>query len=336
MGNGSKAIRAIALSKRYGSVLAVDAISFEVQAGEVFGFLGPNGAGKTTTVRMLTTLLEPTAGTVIIAGHDARRQSYQARRQMGLVPEESNIYTELTAWDNLIFSARLYRVPAPTRERRAAELLQTFDLHEKRDVKVQLFSKGMRRRLTIAMALIHDPAVLFLDEPTSGLDVQSAQTIKRIVRELNAKGTTVFLTTHQIEEANQICDRVAIINRGRIVALDSPERLKRVLESAQAVEVAFAQAASVQDHELRRLPSVTEVVKLGDKWRLYTSDPAALLPVLFGLAETQSRRIISLNTLGPSLEDVFLYFTGQRAGSAKERGEGEAVGQRRRGGQGNV
>jgi len=332
--NDAKAIQAIRLSKRYGQLLAVDDVSFEVQAGEVFGFLGPNGAGKTTTVRMLTTLLEPTGGSAIIAGYDTQRQAYQARRRMSLVPEESNIYTELTAWDNLIFSARLYRVPAPTREQRAAALLQTFDLYEKRHIKAQLFSKGMRRRLAIAMALIHEPAVLFLDEPTSGLDVQSAQTIKQVVRRLNAKGTTVFLTTHQIEEANQLCDRVAIINRGKVVALDSPERLKQALESVQAVEVAFAEATPGEEAELRRLPGVTEVVKRGDKWRLYTASPPALLPALFSRAQRQSIPIISLNTLGPSLEDVFLHLTGQKVGSAPDGGEGELTGQRRPGGWG--
>ena len=323
----SKAIEVQDLVRNYGKLVAVDHISFDVKRGEVFGFLGPNGAGKTTTVRVLTTLLEPTSGRVLIGGHDARTRPYQARRQIGLVPEESNIYTELSAWDNLMFSARLYRVPRTVRERRASELLQSFDLQDKRDVKTQSFSKGMRRRLTIAMALIHRPAILFLDEPTSGLDVRSAQTIKETVRKLNADGTTVFLTTHQIEEANQICDRVAIINRGRIAAIDSPERLKRAMESVQLVEVAFDRNDEGQQAALRSLAGVTAVVKHGDKWRLYTPDPPALLPLLFDYAVQRQLRIITLNTVGPSLEDVFLHLTGQEVGVAQQAQEGEARGQ---------
>lgn len=326
MPQGPWAVEVVGLTKRYGDLLAVDGVSFAVQPGEIFGFLGPNGAGKSTTVRILTTLLEPTSGRVLVGGYDVQRQSYQARRQIGLVPEESNVYTELSAWDNLAFSARLYRVPRGERERRAAEQLKTFDLYEKRHVKAQQFSKGMRRRLTIAMALIHQPAILFLDEPTSGLDVQSAQTIKRIVRELNARGTTIFLTTHQIEEANQLCDRVAIIDHGRIAAIDSPERLKQTLESVQAVEVAFDRGGLGMEAALRSLAGVTEVAKRGDKWRLYTAGPAALLPSLFDFARQRDLQIIALNTLGPSLEDVFLHITGQKVGVGSGDGEGEGAG----------
>ena len=330
----SNAIEVNDLVRDYGKVRAVDHVSFNVAKGEIFGFLGPNGAGKTTTVRVLTTLLESTAGDVLIGGYDVRRQPYQARRQMGLAPEESNIYTELSAWDNLMFSARLYRVPRAEREQGAAKLLKTFDLWEKRHTKTQFFSRGMRRRLTIAMALIHRPSILFLDEPTSGLDVQSAQTIKQIVRQLNAEGTTVFLTTHQIEEANQLCNRVAIINHGRIAAIDSPERLKRTLESVQAVEVAFDSGPDDPEAALRGLAGVSEVVKQGDKWRLYTPDPPAVLPLLFAHAQQNGMRIITLNTLGPSLEDVFLHVTGQKVGVLREPDNSEmrSQGQRRRGG----
>jgi len=192
----NNAIEVSDLTKYYGDLLAVDHINFEVRQGEVFGFLGPNGAGKTTTQRMLTTLLEPTEGRILIHGHDLARDAYPAKRQMGLVPEESNVYTELTAWDNLMFTARLYRVPRSERAARARELLEAFGLWEKRDVKVAEFSKGMRRRLSIAMGLIHRPALLFLDEPTPGLDAQSARTIRDLIREMNAQGTTIFLTTH--------------------------------------------------------------------------------------------------------------------------------------------
>ncbi|MEW5961684.1 MAG: ABC transporter ATP-binding protein, partial [Chloroflexota bacterium] len=176
------AIEVSNLTKYYGGHLAVDHISFDVRQGETFGFLGPNGAGKTTTQRMLTTLLEPTEGRIAISGHDLAHDAYPAKRQMGLVPEESNVYTELTAWDNLMFTAKLYRVPGKERAVRARELLETFGLWEKRDVKAQDFSKGMRRRLSIAMAIIHKPRLLFLDEPTPGLDAQSARAIRDLIR----------------------------------------------------------------------------------------------------------------------------------------------------------
>jgi len=302
------------LTKYYGELLAVDHISFDVRQAEVFGFLGPNGAGKTTTQRMLTTLLEPTEGCILISGHDLAHDPYPAKRQMGLVPEESNVYTELTAWDNLMFTARIYRVPRAERAARARELLEAFGLWEKRDVKAANFSKGMRRRLSIAMAIIHRPRLLFLDEPTPGLDAQSARTIRDLIREMNAEGTTIFLTTHQIEEANQLCDRVAIINHGRIAAIDTPERLKAAFRRVQSVEVALEPNGAAHGEPLAALSSVTASAKMGDKWRLYTEDPSALLPLVVGYAETHGLRVVSLNTLGSSLEDVFLEITGQQVG----------------------
>jgi ABC-2 type transport system ATP-binding protein len=305
------------LTKYYGDLLAVDHVCFEVRQGEVFGFLGPNGAGKTTTQRMLTTLLEPTEGRIVINGHDLAHEAYPVKRQMGLVPEESNVYTELTAWGNLMFTARLYRVSHRERTERARELLQAFGLWEKRDVKAEDFSKGMRRRLTIAMAIIHKPTLLFLDEPTPGLDAQSARAIRGLIRQMNAEGTTIFLTTHQIEEASQLCDRVAIINHGRIAAIDTPERLKRAFQRVQSVEVALEPEGKAHGQALAALPGVTTQVKMGDKWRLYTEDPSALLSRVMDYARSEGLRVISLSTLGPSLEDVFLAITGQQVGTVR-------------------
>jgi ABC-2 type transport system ATP-binding protein len=312
------AIQVADLTKYYGDLLAVDHISFQVRRGEVFGFLGPNGAGKTTTQRMLTTLLEPTAGRILIDGHDLARDPYPVKRRMGLVPEESNVYTELTAWGNLMFTARLYRVPRAEREARGRELLEAFGLWEKRDVKVEEFSKGMRRRLSIAMAIIHRPALLFLDEPTPGLDAQSARAIRDLIRQMNAAGTTIFLTTHQISEANLLCDRVAIINHGQIAAIDTPEQLKAAFRRVQSVEVAVQPPEGPEPSEgLASLSGVNKLVKMGDKWRLYTEDPSALLPRVVEYARSRDLRIVSLNTLGPSLEDVFLEITGQEIGAVR-------------------
>jgi len=333
----NNAIEVSNLTKVYGApshgVLAVDHISFEVHQGEVFGFLGHNGAGKTTTQRMLTTLLEPTEGRIVIHGHDLARDAYPVKRKMGLVPEESNVYAELSAWGNLMFTARLYLVPRTERAERARQLLEAFGLWDKRDVKVENFSKGMRRRLSIAMAIIHRPALLFLDEPTPGLDVQSARAIRDLIRQLNADGTTIFLTTHQIEEANQLCDRVAIINHGRIAAIDAPERLKAAFRRVQSVEVAFEPAVSSDPAgDLAALPGVTTAVKQGDKWRLYTEDPSALLPQVLDYARVKRLKVVTLNTLGPSLEDVFLAITGQEIGTVRHDTSDEGSRPRGKGG----
>lgn len=315
----NNAVEVRALTKWYGApqtgVLAVDGINFDVYQGEIFGFLGPNGAGKSTTQRMLSTLLEPTAGQIVINGHDLANEAYSVKRQMGIVPEESNVYTELTAWDNLMFTARLYRVPRSERAARAQELLEAFGLWEKRNVKVDNFSKGMRRRLSITMAVIHQPSMLFLDEPTPGLDAQSTRAILDLVRSLNAQGTTIFMTTHQIEEANLLCDRVAIINHGQIAAIDTPEQLKETFQRVQSVEVAFEEQSGDHGPALSRMRGVTTTVKRGDKWQLYTEDPSTLLFHIVGYAEEHGVRLVSLNTLRPSLEDVFLEITGQQVGS---------------------
>ena len=324
------AIEVSGLTKYYKEFLAVDYVDFDVRRGEIFGFLGPNGAGKTTTVRMLTTLLEPTEGNIRINGYEVSRQPYLAKRQFGVVPEESNVYTELSAEGNLLFTGRLYRMSKGERRRRTEELLQMFGLDEKRDVKVQLFSKGMRRRLTIAMALMHRPAILFLDEATSGLDVQIARTIRDQVRQLSENGTTVFLTTHQIEEANQLCDRVAIIDHGRIAVIDTPEHLKQVFRSVQSVEVAFDRSDPGHRDALGTLSGVSTVVKHGDKYRLYTDDPSAVLPEVMDYAQVRDLRIITLNTIGPSLEDVFLQITGQQIGTVRHDAEDRRLGWGRR------
>jgi ABC-2 type transport system ATP-binding protein len=327
-----KVIEVEHLTKYYGPLLAVDHISFAVYRGEVFGFLGPNGAGKTTTQRMLTTLLEPSEGRIVINGHDLAHDAYAAKRHMGLVPEESNVYNELTAWENLMFTAQLYRVPRSERAARAQDLLEIFGLWEKRGVKVAEFSKGMRRRLSIAMGILHMPALLFLDEPTSGLDAQSSRLIQDLVRQLNAEGTTIFLTTHQIEEANQLCDRVAIINRGQIAAIDTPERLKQAFQRVQSVEVALEPDGQAHGPALANLPGVLTSVKMGDKWRLYTTAPSELLLRVVDYAHSQTLRVVRLNTLGPSLEDVFLEITGQQLGVCSAEGEADRAkrGQRRK------
>ncbi|MGB7788185.1 ATP-binding cassette domain-containing protein [Methanoregula sp.] len=304
------AIEALSLSKQFGHLQALSHVDFTVSEGETFGFLGPNGAGKTTTIRILTGITTPTEGTARIFGKDIVRETIAARKQIGIVHETSNIYTDLTAWQNLMFTAELYHVGKAEREKRGTELLELFGLSERRDDHTKGFSKGMKRRLTLAMGLINNPRLLFLDEPTSGLDVQSNLIIRDVIRDLNDNGVTVFLTTHNIEEANLACDRVAIINRGRIAAIDSPERLKKTIQSVQSVEVAFDAPQPVLVEELEQIPTVSEVIKQGDKFRLITEDPPTVIDGVMAFAAARRARVISITTLGPSLEDVFIRLTG--------------------------
>jgi ABC-2 type transport system ATP-binding protein len=209
------------LAKRFGAITAVDDISFAVPEGELFGFLGPNGAGKTTTIRMLTGILTPDAGEIHVGGIDIQRHPIAAKMQMGIIPEMSNVYTDLTAKQNVVLAGRFYGMRRKAVEERTDQLLEQFELSERKDDRVEEFSKGMKQRVLIASALVHIPQVLFLDEPTSGLDVHSQRLIRTIIREMNRAGTTVFLTTHNIEEANTLCDRVGIINRGTLAAIDT-------------------------------------------------------------------------------------------------------------------
>ncbi|SFQ99505.1 ATP-binding cassette domain-containing protein [Desulfoscipio geothermicus] len=304
-----QAIQAQNLVKRYGSVLAVDDVSFSVAPGEIFGFLGPNGAGKSTTQRMLTGVIAPDAGDIQIFGYDLLRCPNPAKQLMGIVPEMANVYVDLSAWNNLMFMGELYGIGKKTRISRAARLLEQFNLLEKKDLKAKGFSKGMKQRLLICMAMMNDPQTLFLDEPTSGLDVQSTHLIRNLLREFNARGQTIFLTTHNIEEANQLCDRVAIINRGRVVAIDRPQNLKLTLQSLQSLEVAFSSPLQSMDI-LYSVEAVNEVKKTGDKFRLYTNQPARAILSVVDLARRHNLEILSINTLGPSLEDVFLRLTG--------------------------
>jgi ABC-2 type transport system ATP-binding protein len=304
------AIEVSGLTKHFGKLVALNDISFSVKEGETFGFLGPNGAGKTTTIRILTGITVPTGGNAQIFGRDIVKDTIAARRTMGIVHETSNIYTDLSAWQNLMFTAQLYDVPKALREKRGRELLELFGLWERKDDRTNGYSKGMKRRLTLAMGLINDPRLIFLDEPTSGLDVQSNLIIRDVIRDLTAKGVTVFLTTHNIEEANLTCDRVAIINRGMIAAIDSPEKLKRTIQSVQSVEVALDPVPAHAEDGLRGIATVSEVRKLGDKFRLITEDPPAVIAGVMAFSETNKTKVISVNTYGPSLEDVFIKLTG--------------------------
>ncbi|MBM3127341.1 MAG: ABC transporter ATP-binding protein [Chloroflexi bacterium] len=273
---------------------AVDNINFTVHAGEVFGFLGPNGAGKTTTMRMLTGLVRPTAGNASVLGLDLATAITRIKKQIGVVPEMSNLYDELSAFDNLVFAMQLYGVPRAQRQTRAEELLARFRLSEKRDAPFAKLSRGMKRALTIAAALAHRPPLIFLDEPTTGLDVMSARNLRQMIAGLRKEGVTVFLTTHYLEEAERLCDRIAIIVKGRIVALDTVENLKSAAQTKTLVELTLADANNC----IETRPIEGETVEAAAR---------------AALAQTDGRRVLAINTLRPTLEDVFVKLTGLKA-----------------------
>ncbi len=314
MNDMTPAIRVAGLTKRYpgadGGLTAVDHVDFEVPRGEVFGFLGPNGAGKTTTIRMLTGLIKPTAGEAEILGLDLARDLPRIKKRVGVVPERSNLYDELSAFDNLTFSMRLYGVPRRERAGRAEELLDRFRLSEKRDARFGQLSRGMRRSLTIAAALAHRPPLVFLDEPTTGLDVVSARNLRQMIAGLRDEGVTVFLTTHYLEEAERLCDHIALVVRGKIVALDTVEQLRAQANGTTAVEV-----ATVAPGERGAMP---------ERRRLTGDSVEALIRQALDEARAGGRRVVAVNTVEPSLEDVFVTLTGLSADAmrAEKNGKG--------------
>jgi ABC-2 type transport system ATP-binding protein len=295
------------LTKSFGPVTAVNDVSLAVREGEIFGFLGPNGAGKTTTTRILTGVIPPDAGTATVLGHDIRTAAVQAKQGFGVVPETSNAYTDLTAWQNLMMMGELYGLARARAVRRSSDLLTTLGLLERKDQKVQAYSKGMKQRLILAMALLHEPKLLFLDEPTSGLDVQSTQMILAMLREMNRDGTTIFLTTHNMEEANRLCHRVAIIRSGRLIAVDAPEKLKMAIESVHRIEVSFDR--EVSGDALAAVPGVTSVKRIGDKWQLTAEKQDAVIRSIVTFSEQNHAAIVTLSTLAPSFDDAFLRLT---------------------------
>jgi ABC-2 type transport system ATP-binding protein len=296
----SEAIQVAGLTKTYPAgkagqpVRAVDGIEFSVGTGEIFGFLGPNGAGKTTTIRMLTGLTRPTSGSARIMGLDLATDVTQIKKRIGVVPEASNLYDELSALDNLVFSMQLYGVPRRERRPRAESLLERFRLGEKRDVPFAKLSRGMKRALTVAAALAHRPPLVFLDEPTTGLDVMSARSLRQMIAGLRDEGVTIFLTTHYLEEAERLCDRIAVLVRGRIVALDTLDGLKAEAEQKTIVEVVL------QGSE-------------GDQEKKHIECDDVEAAVCQALADANGRRVVAVNTLRPSLEDVFVRLTGLNA-----------------------
>lgn len=296
------------LTKYYGDLLAVNGISFSVKWGELFGFLGPNGAGKTTTVRMLCGLTKISSGEAYVAGYSPIRELKLVKKVIGLVPDTSNLYPELTCWDNLIFTGEMYGLGREERVRRARELLEFFGLLDKKDSKFDQLSKGQKRKLTLAAALMHRPRILFLDEPTIGLDVRSRRLIWNMIRELNESGLTIFLTTHNIYEAFNLCDRIAVINRGEIIANGSPAELKRRFSGSEVLEVSFDGKMSVE--EISRIPGVIKASRSGESFMIVVSDPLSVMEEIVRKAKSKGISLNYVNLRGADAEEVFLKIIG--------------------------
>ena len=304
---GQIAIDVREVTKRFDDIVAVDQISLDVRRGEIFGFLGPNGAGKTTTLRMLTGIIRPDEGSVHVMGHDIVKNPVPAKQQMGVVPETANAYLDLSGRQNMLLAADLYGVPRARAEERIRETLAELGLLGRQDHRVQGYSKGMQQRLILGMALLHEPPILFLDEPTSGLDVQSTHLIIAMLQRLNEAGTTIFLTTHNMDEANRLCHRVGIIRCGRIAAVDTPEQLKRTVEQIAVVLVCFDRRVDIR--ALSALPGIADVAEVNGRCRIAVEDIDTAIQSIVSHARAQGTRILSLDTPTPSLDEVFLSIT---------------------------
>jgi len=291
---------------------AVDDISFEVKKGEIFGFLGPNGAGKTTTIRLMTGVLNPTNGNITILGKDSRTDALQVKQLIGNVPEEASVYVDLSGWHNLLLIGELYGLSKEERKKKAEYLLKQFELFEKKNFKAKTYSKGMKQRLLLSMALMSNPEILFLDEPTSGLDVKSAKIIKEIILEYNKKGTTIFLTTHDMDIANELCHRIAIINKGKIISLDTPENFKVLVQEYQAIDLTVENG--LLKNEIEKLNYIKEVQEVNGGYHIIVDDMHNSICEIVDYVIKNNLKIKKLITYQPKLEEAFLKII-ERGGS---------------------
>lgn len=302
------------LTKAYGAHLALKGLDLALEKGELFGLLGPNGAGKTTTLGLLTGILRITSGEITVADYVYPAQVKEAQRIMGIVPDESNLYDELDGFQNLCFCGALYGIRKKDREERARELLETFGLSAAARRPFKSFSRGMRRRLTIAAAMMHRPTILFLDEPTTGIDVESARHVRRLIQELHRSGTTILLTTHYIEEAERLCTLIGFLVEGRLVRVGSLGQLLDEAQEETVVEILLGDEEAQRGRELlgRQFPHLALESRDGRSIRVRSDGPCNLAPLIKALDES-GLQVYEARILRPSLEDVFVKVTGIEA-----------------------
>jgi ABC-2 type transport system ATP-binding protein len=297
------------LTRKFNDLLAVNEISFEIEQGEIFGLLGPNGAGKTTTLAMLSTMLKPTSGSATVNGIDIEQNEEGVRRSIGIVFQDQSLDEELTAWENMDFHGRLYRIPGDIRHKRITELLTLVELEDRKNDIVKTFSGGMRRRLEIARGLLHYPAVLFLDEPTLGLDPQTRNHLWQYIAQLSKEhGITIILTTHYMEEADRLCNRIAIIDHGRIIALDTPEKLKDGI-GGDIITIRSPDPSAILTalHE----PWISRIEQHDGEVTISLQSAEQHVSTIVTLLNRSRIAIDSISIHKPTLEDVFLSFTGK-------------------------
>jgi ABC-2 type transport system ATP-binding protein len=307
-----KAVEVSGITKRYGSITAVDHVSFEVVEGEIFGFLGPNGAGKTTLIRMLTTLLKPTEGSAMVVCCDVAKEPEKVRREIGVVPQAMTSDLDLTGYENMDIYGRFYGISSKERKERIKRLLEMVGLSSRANDLVAAYSGGMRRRLEVARVLVHRPKILFLDEPTIGLDPQSRHVVWDFLRKLReGDSMTVFLTTHYMEEAEAMCNRVAIIDSGKIIAIGSPNELKSQIPGNDIISLTFESFSEGIIDRVKALTFVHNVNIEDNNLRIYVDNGALNLPLLMDEIKSFGGKILSVTIHEQSLEDVFMHYTGK-------------------------
>lgn len=300
------------LSKTFGSLKAVNQISFNVREGEIFGLLGPNGAGKTTTIKMLTTLIKSTSGTALLNGSSINKDQNSIRKSIGIIFQDPSLDDELTGRENLEFHAILYNIKKQHMKEKIAEILKLVELEDKADTLVKNYSGGMKRRLEIGRGLVHEPKILFLDEPTVGLDPQTRRHIWEYIKKLNeSKRVTVILTTHYIEEADYLCDRVAFVDHGKIVALDTPKALKAKM-GGDIISLGVNMNGSLLESKFKHIKGVKKIVIHDNYVDITIENGEQRIPEVVSIAESNKIIINSVNLHKPSLEDVFIYYTGNK------------------------
>jgi ABC-2 type transport system ATP-binding protein len=306
------AIDVRSIVKKFGDFTAVDGVSFAVEDGEIFGLLGPNGAGKSTLIRMLVTLLQPTAGTALVGGFDIVKQADDVRRAIGVIPQAMTSDLELSVEENLLIYAKLYSVPREKRTRLIHELLEAVELLQWKDKQVKNLSGGMRRRVEIARGLVHEPRIFFLDEPTTGLDPVSRTAVWEMLQKIkHSRDLTVLITTHYMDEADKLCNRIAIVDHGKLAALDSPLKLKASIPGKNVLEASFTNQPSDWDARLKALPYVEAVTGEGHVYKISSGNGPATTLALMDAAASANVTVNSLSVQSTTLDDVFVHYTGR-------------------------